>query len=143
MDNLQFTPIFNITKLNDYVISVPKIPSNLEVDTGVYLWYYKNKVVKVGIFGEGVSSNSYTRYSTYRSVGKNLYGYLHEGKRWNGSVVPMKLLNENLEIGEEVKVYFAQTPSGTTWKDGLPYKVDLYILEEYYKNLYKETLWLT
>jgi hypothetical protein len=144
MDNiLEFKKAFSLTKEEDYSIIVPKLPEQFKYKAGVYQWIYQGAVVKVGIFGEGISSNAYSRYSTYRSVGKALHSYLSTNKKQNGSVKPMKVLNEKLKQGESVEVHICKVPEELRSIDGLLYRVDLYALEESYKSKNKETLWLS
>jgi len=140
---LQFEKAFSLTKQEDFLIAVPKLPQEFKYKAGVYQWMYKGRVVKVGIFGEGVYSSAYSRYSTYRSVGKALHSYLSTNKKQNGSVKPMKVLNEKLQQGESVEVYICKVPEELRSIDGLLYRVDLYALEESYKSKNKETLWLS
>jgi hypothetical protein len=140
---LQFEKAFSLTKQEDFLIAVPKLPQEFKYKAGVYQWRYRGRVVKVGIFGEGVHSSAYSRYSTYRSVGKALYSYLSTNKKQNGSVKPMKVLNEKLQQGESVEVHICKVPEELRNIDGLLYRVDLYALEEFYKNKNKQTLWLS
>lgn len=140
---LRFKKAFSLTKEKDFSIAVPKLPEEFKHKAGIYQWTYKGKVVKIGIFGEGITSNAYSRYATYRSVGKSLQGYLFENKKQNGSVKPMKVLNEKLQQGESVEVHICKVSEELLNLNGLPYRVDLYALEEFYKNKNKETLWLS
>ena len=142
MIELNFQNVFKIKKEREYKLYVPILLENQIFKLGIYLWKYKGKVIKVGIFGEGVNSNSKTRYATYRTAGRNLYGYIFKNLTPNGSVKPMRVLNKKMKTGEKIEVEFAQIPNKVIWKDNLPFKVDLYALEEYYKQKYKDTLWL-
>ena len=140
---LEFKKAFSLTKEDNFSIAVPKLPEEFKYKAGVYQWIYKGVVVKVGIFGEGISSNAYTRYATYRSVGRALHSYLPTNKKQNGSVKPMKVLNEKLEQGESVDVHICKVPEELRNIQGLLYRVDLYALEEFYKSKNKQTLWLS
>jgi len=129
-----------IKKIEEYKIDVPIIKN--PIDQGVYIIVHKGKVRKVGVFGEGVSSNSYTRFNSYRSMGKKLFEYINgPTKSQNGSFKTIKVLNEKLKIGEEVEVRFKELPK-YKHMDGYRWKVDLYYEEEKLKQTYKNTLWL-
>lgn len=132
-----------ITKIDEGIIDVPVLPPNAELDQGIYIMMYHEIPIKVGCFGEGVTSNSKSRFATYRTVGNNLYEYLNGSKKQNGSVKTIKLINENLSKGESVDVYFKPLPASRVLEDGYTYKVDLYIEENKLKNKYKNSLWLT
>lgn len=132
-----------ITKVEEGVIDVPILPKEYKLNQGVYIIVFGETPIKVGCFGEGVSSNSQTRFSSYRTVGKNLTSYLESNKKQNGSVQTMKVLNEKLLPGETVDVYFKPLPDSRVLEDGYTYKVDLYIEEHKLKNKYKNSLWLT
>ena len=54
----------------------------------------------------------------------------------------MKVLNENLKIGEKVEVIFKKLPTDI-YMDGFWWKVDLYREEEKLKKEFKDSLWLT
>ena len=54
----------------------------------------------------------------------------------------MKVLNENLKIGEKVEVIFKKLPTDI-YMDGFWWKVDLYREEDKLKKEYKDSLWLT
>ena len=132
-----------ITKIEEGLIDVPQLPEHAILDQGLYIMVF-DKPVKVGVFGEGVKSNSKTRFNNYRSVGKNLLSILNGTKKYsNGSVKTMKVLNEKLLPGESVDVYFKPLPPSRILEDGYTYKVDLYTEEHKFKNKYKDTLWLT
>ena len=88
-----------IKKISEGYIDVPIIPKDKIIKRGLYTLTYKGKVFKVGIYGEGVNSNNKTRFSAYRSKGKNIVP-------GNGSYKTMKIINEKLNIGGEVKVKF-------------------------------------
>ena len=130
-----------LIKENSNFINIPILPKIYNLSKGVYFWLYKGVVIKVGIFGGGVSSNAYTRYSGYRTVSNNLEKYLNKTNKNNGSVVPISTLLNKLQVGEKIEVVFKEVPENII-HEGYPYKVDLYQLEEEYKQKYKETLWL-
>lgn len=139
----EFKKVFYLIKDGNFEIKVPKLPEEFIYKNGVYLWIYQNKVRKVGIFGEGIKSTSNTRFAMYRTVGKNLWKYIQNILKSNGSVKPLKTLTEKLEVGEQVEVQFVKLPSEGKYINGLPYRLDLYELEEYFKNQHKESLWLS
>ena len=140
--NFEFKTVFHLEKTKDEEILVPSVPKEFLFKNGVYLWIYQNKVRKVGIFGEGVTSNSKSRYATYKTVGKNLWKYLSKINKPNGSVKPLQTLCEKIKIGEKIEVQFVKLPSKIKYISGLPYRLDLYTLEEYFKNIHRENLWL-
>jgi len=124
-----------IKKIREGYIDVPKISVEDTIQRGVYIMVVKGKIRKVGIFGEGVGSNSRSRFAAYRSKGKNI-------KPGNGSYKTMKILDENLKVGDEVEVRFQKMPEDII-KDGIVYSANLYIMEKLLKNKYKKSLWLT
>ena len=128
-----------ITKISEGIIDVPSLPAKAELDQGVYIMLFGTTPIKVGCFGEGVNSNSVSRFNNYRSVGKNLNTIDYN----NGSVKTMKVLNDKLLPGESIDVYFKPLPGSKVLEDGYTYKVDLYIEENTLKNKYKNSLWLT
>ena len=128
-----------ITKISEGIIDVPSLPAKAELDQGVYIMLFDSTPIKVGCFGEGVNSNSVSRFNNYRSVGKNLNTIDYS----NGSVKTMKVLNDKLLPGESIDVYFKALPGSRVLEDGYTYKVDLYIEENTLKNKYKNSLWLT
>ena len=133
-----------ITKIKEGYIDVPKLPKEIRnMQRGIYIFLYKGHIfnyiispVKCGLFGEGVNSNARSRFSSYRSMGKNI-------KPGNGSYKTMKILNEKLNIGEKIEVIFKEIPNDIIEKDGWIYKVDIYHYEKLYKQKHKDTLWLT
>ena len=128
-----------ITKISEGIIDVPSLPAKAELDQGVYIMLFDSTPIKVGCFGEGVDSNSVSRFNNYRSVGKNLNTIDYS----NGSVKTMKVINDKLLPGESIDVYFKALPGSKVLEDGYTYKVDLYIEENTLKNKYKNSLWLT
>lgn len=131
-----------ITKIAEGVIDVPKLPSNAVLSQGLYIMLFEEPI-KVGIFGEGVSSNSRSRFNSYRSMGKNLNSILNGTKNYsNGSLKTMEIINKKLIPGESVDVYFKPLPASRVLEDGYTYKVDLYVEEDKLKKRYKDTLWL-
>lgn len=124
-----------ITKLKEDYIEVPIIPKNKMIRRGLYTLTYKRKVIKVGIYGEGVNSNNRTRFGNYRCKGK-------KNTPGNGSYKTIKVLNEKMEVGDVVKVKFIKLPDDIEM-EGYTWKVDLYHEEEKLKEKHKNTLWLT
>ena len=124
-----------ITKLKEGKLEVPIISKENTIKRGLYTLVYKGKVIKVGCYGEGVTSNNKTRFSAYRNMGMNLVP-------GNGSYKTMKVLNENLKIGEKIEVNFIELPKDIFMK-GHWWKVDLYHEEDKLKKEYKNTLWLS
>ena len=124
-----------ITKIEEGKLEVPQIPKENIIKRGLYTLVYKGKVIKVGCFGEGIFSNNKTIFSSYRNMGMNLVPV-------NGSYKTMKVLNENLKIGEKVEVIFKKLPTDV-YMDGFWWKVDLYREEEKLKKEFKDSLWLT
>tara|TARA_R110000744_G_C18870563_1_gene505251 strand:+ start:84 stop:464 length:381 start_codon:yes stop_codon:yes gene_type:complete len=123
-----------ITKIKEGKLEVPIISKENIIKRGLYTLTYKNKVIKVGCYGEGVSSNNYTRFSSYRNKGNNIVP-------GNGSYKTMKVLNENLEIGDKVEIKFIALPNDIELY-GYNWKVDLYHEEDKLKKQHKDTLWL-
>ena len=124
-----------ITKVKEGYLDVPKISKENIIKRGLYTLTYKNKVVKVGCYGEGVNSNNYSRFAAYRNKGKDI-------TPGNGSYKTMKVLNENLKVGDIIEVTFIELPKDR-YIDGYWWKVDLYHEEEKLKNQNKDTLWLS
>jgi len=125
-----------ITKIEEGKLEVPQISKENIIRRGLYTLVYKGKVIKVGCFGEGVISNNKTRFNSYRTIGKNVIPTA------NGSYKTMKVLNENLKVGEKVEVIFKKLPTDI-YMDGFWWKVDLYREEDELKKEYKDSLWLT
>ena len=139
--------VFEITKKSEYNLVVPPLGVNHQYnfEVGIYEWEIKNnqQTIKFGLFGEGCTSNAATRYAAYRTAGKKLMEYLDiPDKKGNGSVVPMKVLNESLSIGESINVYFYEVINGTIYKDGVRYDIHLATIEKEAKNT-KDTLLLS
>jgi hypothetical protein len=123
-----------ITKVEEGYLDVPLISKEDTIERGLYTLTYKGKVVKVGCYGEGVNSNSKSRFAAYRNKGKDI-------TPGNGSYKTMKVLNENLEVGDVIEVTFIELPKDR-YIDGYWWKVDLYTEEQKLKNQYSDTLWL-
>ncbi len=123
-----------ITKLKEGYIDVPIIPKENIIRRGLYILVYKGKVIKVGIFGEGVNSTNKSRFSSYRNMGKNITNR-------NGSFKTINTINENLNVGEQIEVRFKELPEDKII-DGFRWKIDLYDVEDQLKQKYKENLWL-
>ena len=124
-----------ITKIKEGNIDVPIIPEDNVIKRGLYILVYKGKIIKVGIYGEGVNSNNKSRFASYRNMGKNITPK-------NGSYKTMKVLNENLKVGEQIEVRFKELPNDIEM-NGYKWKVDLYHEEDKLKKQYKNSLWLT
>lgn len=139
--NYKVFKVFDLEKINPNFINIPKVSKLHNLRRGIYMWIYKGEVIKVGIFGEGTKSNASTRYAGYRSVNKNIEKYKNKDNKNNGSVVPILTLIDRLLVGEKIEVIFKEVPENKII-DGYPYKVDLYQLEENYKQKHKDTLWL-
>ena len=124
-----------ITKVEDGLINVPIVKKENIIKRGLYTLTFKGKVIKVGIYGEGVKSNNKSRFSAYRNKGKDI-------TPGNGSYKTMKLINENLKVGDEIKVDWIELP-GDIELNGYMWKVDLYHEEDKLKKKHQKTLWLT
>ncbi len=124
-----------ITKVEEGYLDVPIISKENIIERGLYTLTYKDKVIKVGCYGEGVNSNNYSRFAAYRNKGKDI-------TPGNGSYKTMKVLNKNLEVGDTIEVTFIELLKDR-YIDGYWWKVDLYTEEQKLKNQYSDTLWLT
>jgi len=122
------------TKIKEGYLDVPKIPKEDIIKRGLYTLEYNGNVIKVGIYGEGVGSNNKSRFSSYRSKGKNM-------TPGNGSYKTMKTINENIKVGDVIEVNFIKLPEDR-FIDNYWWKVDLYSEEDKLKDTYKDTLWL-
>tara|TARA_R100000541_G_scaffold58172_1_gene69097 strand:- start:489 stop:869 length:381 start_codon:yes stop_codon:yes gene_type:complete len=123
-----------ITKIKEGYIDVPKISKEDTIKNGLYILVYNGSIIKVGIYGEGVNSNNKSRFSAYRSKGKNIIP-------GNGSYKTMEVLNEKLKVGDTVEARFKRVPEDRII-DGYKWKVDLYHEEKKLKDIYKDSLWL-
>jgi hypothetical protein len=123
-----------ITKVKEGYLDVPIVLKEDIIKRGLYTFKYKNKVVKIGCYGEGVKSTNYSRFAAYRNKGKDI-------TPGNGSYKTMKVLNEKLEVGDVIEVTFIKLPKDR-YIDGYWWKVDLYIEEQKLKDQYN-TLWLS
>ena len=123
-----------ITKIKEGYIDVPKISKEDTIKNGLYILVYNGSIIKVGIYGEGVNSTNKSRFSAYRSKGKNIVP-------GNGSYETMRVLNEKLEVGDTVEARFKKFPDDRII-DGHKWKVDLYYEEKKLKDTYKNSLWL-
>ena len=131
----------SITKVSEGEIEVPQVP--YDIDSGIYLIKIRGRVRKVGEFGSG-KAGAKARFSTYRSVGKRLREFYDDpGKKTNGSVITMKMLDEVLEVGESVDVYVSALP-GLIERAGLPYTPSTTVIEKREKERFSEgnKLWL-
>ena len=124
-----------ITKVDEGLIDVPIVKKDNIIKRGLYTLNFKGKVIKVGIYGEGVKSNNKSRFSAYRNKGKDI-------TPGNGSYKTMKLINENLKVGDEIKVDWIELPEDIELY-GYIWKVDLYHEEDKLKKKHQKTLWLT
>ena len=123
-----------ITKLKEGYIDVPIISKENIIRRGLYLMIFKDIIIKVGIYGEGVKSTNKSRFAAYRNMGKEI-------KPKNGSYKTMKVLNEKLKVGDEIEVRFIKLPTDRII-DGYTWKVDLYKEEDKLKNDNRKSLWL-
>ena len=123
-----------LTKIKEGYLDVPKIPKEDIIKRGLYTLEYNGNVIKVGIYGEGVDSNNKSRFSSYRSKGKNI-------TPGNGSYKTMKIINENIKVGDVIEVNFIKLPEDRFFI-GYWWKCDLYAEEAKLKSKYKDTLWL-
>ena len=108
---------------------------------GVYQLRYNGVVVKNGCFGEGVTKGINRRFSNYRYMSKNLNEVRAGSKHKNGSFKTINILDERLVLGDTVGVYAVSFPDDIIINN-LPWKVDLYAIEAYLKELHKDTIWL-
>ena len=91
-----------------------------DVKEGIYLWIFPCGLIrKVGLFGEGVTSNFNSRYISYRNAAKNMGNnqgeYVLPSGKSNGSVIPIQCVIKKLEIGEEVKIAVLEVPTITEY----------------------------
>lgn len=141
MNKLKYKFYMKFTKVNEGVIEVPVVP--YEIDSGIYLIKIRGRVRKVGEFGSG-ASGAKARFSTYRTVGKRLVEFYEDpGKKVNGSVITMKMLNEVLEVGESIDIYVSILP-GLIEHEGLPYTPSTTVIEKREKERFSKgnKLWL-
>ena len=141
MDKLKYKFYMKFTKVNEGEIEVPQVP--YDIDSGIYLIKIRGRVRKVGEFGSG-KAGAKARFSTYRSVGKRLREFYEgSGKKVNGSLITMKMLNEVLEVGESVDVYVSTLP-GLIEHMGLPYTPSTTVIEKREKERFSKEnrLWL-
>ena len=109
---------------------------------GVYQLLYNGEVIKNGCFGEGTNKTINRRISAYRSMIKILSDVRTGRKAKNGSFNTVDLLDKNLKVGEEVIMRAIKLPNNKIDENGLPWKVDLYELENALKQQHKDTIWL-
>ncbi len=108
---------------------------------GVYQLRYNGVVVKNGCFGEGVTKGINRRINSYRNMSKYLNEVRAGTKQKNGSFNTINILDERLVSGDTVEVYAVSLPDDIIINN-LPWKVDLYAIEAYLKELHKDTIWL-
>ena len=120
---------------------IVKSELNSRLRQGVYQLIYKDAVIKNGCFGEGISKGINSRFGQYRSM-INRLDLVREGHlKRNGSFKTIHLLDLNLSPGDTVQVRAAGLPDNIIINN-LPWKVDLYAIEAYLKELHKDTIWL-
>jgi hypothetical protein len=139
MDKFNFEHICYITKTEnglDWPLSDKKM------NQGVYQLWYKGEVIKNGCWGEGNTKSINSRISAYRSVINNLEGFRNGTKKKNGSFNTVDLIDKRLQVGEKVEMKAVALPDTKEGAEGLPWKVDLYMIEEHFKNKHKDTIWL-
>jgi len=139
MDKFNFEHICYITKTKnglDWPLSDKKM------NQGVYQLWYKGEVIKNGCWGEGNTKSINSRISAYRSVINNLEGFRNGTKKKNGSFNTVDLIDKRLQVGEKVEMKAVALPDTKEGAEGLPWKVDLYMIEEHFKNKHKDTIWL-
>lgn len=138
----EWVDVLEITKTEEG-LNFPIVDSKLnsELQQGVYQLLYKDAVIKNGCFGEGMSKGIKKRFSVYRSM-VNKLDLVREGSLCkNGSFKTIDLLDSRLKVGDKVQVRAAGLPANK-FIDNIPWKVDLYTLEAYLKELNKDTIWL-
>ena len=139
---MSYIKIFDLVKTVEGSIYIPQVPKKFGIiGSGVYLWIYKGRVIKVGICGDGVNSTFNGRYSAYRTVSVNFKKYLSGENSKNGSFVPIETLIKKLSVGEKVEVQFQPSPEGKEI-EGLPYKINLPLLEKKLMEYHENTIWL-
>ena len=67
---------------------------------GLYLWVVKNIIRKVGLYGLAKDPSFYNRIEDYVAGNNQL-----DKSYSNGSIGPLRKFRENMEDGQEVKVY--------------------------------------
>ena len=114
---------------------------NRKLRQGVYQMLYKGAVIKNGCFGEGIGKGISKRFNQYRSTISRLDLIRNGTLSKNGSFKTIHLLDLKLSPGETVQVRSARVPDDM-FINNLPWKVDLYAIEAYLKELHKDTIWL-
>jgi hypothetical protein len=134
--------VLEITKTEEG-LNCPIVDSKLnkELRQGVYQLIYKDAVIKNGCFGEGMSKGVKSRFNGYRSMINRLDIARQDVSKRNGSYNTINLLDLKLIPGDTVQVRAVGFPDDT-FIDNLPWKVDLYVIEAYLKELHKDTIWL-
>ena len=139
---LDWVDVIEATKTTvglDWPIVSPELNNKLR--QGVYQILLDGRVIKNGCFGEGISKGINSRFSQYRSM-INRLELVREGHlKTNGSFKTIDLLDLNLSPGDTVQVRAAGLPDNIIINN-LPWKVDLYAIEAYLKELHKDTIWL-
>jgi hypothetical protein len=132
-----------------HICYITKTPSGLVwpltdkiMNQGVYQLWYNGVVIKNGCWGEGKTKRINNRISGYRNVINNLEGFRDGTKKKNGSFNTVDLIDKRLKVGEVVEMRAVALPDNKDGEDGLPWKVDLYLIEDHFKNKHKDTIWL-
>lgn len=140
MDNwIEVTTI----KKHETRIEWPLVKKKLakQLKQGVYQLIYNNKIIKIGIFGEGNTKSINTRISAYRSVIKSLTEIRNGEKAKNGSFNTIDVLDKRINVGDEIIMKVLKAPKDKII-NGWLYKADLYHIEKDLKNKHKDTIWL-
>ena len=136
----------SVIKKTENGIEWPLIPKEIRKKyfknkTGLYQLIYNGKVIKNGVFGDGKTKNINTRISAYRNASKVLDKMRNGTSSTNGSYLTIDTLEKKLNLGDKVTMIACTLPDNKII-DGLPWKIDLYQLEEHLKNKHKDTIWL-
>jgi len=116
--------------------------SDKKMNQGVYQIWFNGVVIKNGCWGEGTAKGINKRISSYRSVINYLEDFRSGAKRKNGSFNTVDLLDQRLKVGERAEMRAVSLPDTKEGEEGLPWKVDLYLIENYFKDKHKDTIWL-
>jgi hypothetical protein len=112
------------------------------MNQGVYQIWFNGVVIKNGCWGEGVTKGINSRISKYRTIINYLDEFRAGEKTKNGSFNTVDLLDQRLKVGERAELRAVQLPDTKEGEEGLPWKVDLYLIENYFKDKHKDTIWL-
>ena len=116
---------------------------NQKFQQGLYQLIYEGKVIKNGCFGEGKTKKINMRIAAYRNMINSLNKTRMGLKGKNGSFKTIDVLDKNLKVGDKVIMRAIALPDTKLDKNNVPWKVDLYALEDFLKNKHKDTIWLT